>query len=64
MNKKELYRKQADIRKYKQECLANYIISFVNKVYVEKMNFSGLQKRAKNTESVKQRMLWFCVLQL
>lgn len=47
---KELYRKQADIRKYQHECLANYIISLGNKVYVEKMNFSGLQKRAENTE--------------
>lgn len=45
---KELYRKQADIRKYQHECLANYIVSLGNKVYVEKMNFSGLQKRAKN----------------
>lgn len=47
---KELYRKQAGIRKYQHECLANYIVSLGNKVYVEKMNFSGLQKRAKNTE--------------
>ena len=47
---KELYRKQADIRKYQHECLANYIISLGNKVYVEKMNFSGLGRRAKNTE--------------
>lgn len=47
---KELYRKQADIRKYQHECLANYIISLGNKVYVEKMNFVGLQKRAKKTE--------------
>ena len=47
---KELYRKQADIRKYQHECLANYIISLGNKIYVEKMNFAGLQKRAKNTE--------------
>jgi hypothetical protein len=47
---KELFRKQADIRKYQHECLANYIISLGNKVYVEKMNFAGLQKRAKNTE--------------
>lgn len=47
---KELYRKQADIRKYQHECLANYIISLGNKVYVEKMNFAGLQKRAINTE--------------
>lgn len=47
---KELYRKQADIRKYQHECLANYIVSLGNKVYVEKMNFAGLQRRAKNTE--------------
>ena len=47
---KELYRKQSDIRKYQHECLANYIISLGNKVYVEKMNFAGLQKRTKNTE--------------
>lgn len=47
---KELYRKQADIRKYQHECLANYIISLGNKIYVEKMNFAGLQRRVKNTE--------------
>ena len=47
---KELYRKQASIRKYQHECMANYIISLGNKVYVEKMNFAGLQKRVKNTE--------------
>lgn len=47
---KELYRKQADIRKYQHECLANYIISLGNKIYVEKMNFAGLQRRAKKTE--------------
>ena len=47
---KELYRKQADIRKYQHECLANYIISLGNKVYVEKMSFSGLQKRSSKTE--------------
>ena len=47
---KELYRKQADIRKYQHECLANYIISLGNKIYVEKMNFAGLQRRAQKTE--------------
>lgn len=46
---KELYRKQADTRKYQHECLANYIISLGDKVYVENMNFAGLQKRSKNT---------------
>lgn len=52
---KELYRKQADIRKYQHECLANYIISLGNKVYVEKMNFAGLQKRAKNNKGKLKR---------
>ena len=47
---RELYRKQAAIRRYQHECLANYIISLDNKMYVEKMNFAGLQKRAKKTE--------------
>lgn len=47
---KELYRKQSDVRKYQHECLANYIVSLGNNIFVEQMNFSGLQKRAKNTE--------------
>ena len=47
---KELYRKQADIRKYQHEQLANYIISLGNNIYVETMNFSGLQRRSKKTE--------------
>ena len=46
---KELCRKQADVRKYQHECLANYIVSLGDKVYVESMSFSGLQKRAKDT---------------
>ena len=47
---KELYRKQADVRKYQHECLANYIVSLGNNIYVETMNFSGLQKRSAKTE--------------
>lgn len=47
---KELYRKQADVRKYQHECLANYIISIGNNVYVEQMNFAGLQKRVKTEQ--------------
>lgn len=47
---KELYRKQSDVRKYQHECLANYIISLGNKIYVEQMNFAGLQKKATKTE--------------
>ena len=47
---KELYRKQADVRKYQHECLSNYIVSLGNNIYVEHMNFSGLQKRSAKTE--------------
>lgn len=47
---KELYRKQAEIRKYQHECLANYIVSLGNNIYVERMNFTGLQKRSTKTE--------------
>lgn len=47
---KELNRKQADVRKYQHECLANEIISLGNNIYVEKMNFQGLAKRSTKTE--------------
>lgn len=47
---KELYRKQADVRKYQHECLANQIISLGDTIYVEKMNFQGLAKRATKAE--------------
>lgn len=47
---RELYRKQADIRKYQHECLANEILKLGNNIYVEDMNFKGLQKRSKKTE--------------
>lgn len=47
---KELYRKQADVRKYQHECLANQIISLGDTIYVEKMNFSGLAKKSTKTE--------------
>ena len=47
---KELYRKQADVRKYQHECLANQIISLGENIYVEKMNFQGLAKKSTKTE--------------
>ena len=47
---KELYRKQADVRKYQHECLANKIMSLGENIYVEKMNFAGLSKRSTKTE--------------
>lgn len=47
---RELERKNADIRKYQHTCLANHILSLGTEVYVENMNFSGLQRRARETE--------------
>ena len=47
---KALYRKQADVRKYQHECLANQIISLGDNIYVEKMNFAGLSKRSTKIE--------------
>ena len=46
---KDLYRKQADIRRQDHNILANKIIAQSDTVKVEAMNFKGLQKRAKNT---------------
>jgi len=46
---KELHRKQADIRKQSHEILANEILTLGNDIYVETMNYKGLQKRAKKT---------------
>lgn len=43
---RELYRKQADVRKYQHECLANEIISLGDNIYVETMNFRGLAKES------------------
>lgn len=47
---KDLYRKQADIREQDHNIMANEIMKNGNIVYVEQMNFKGLQKRAKKTE--------------
>ena len=47
---KELNRKQAAIRKYQHECLANHIVSLGENIYVETMNFSGLAKKTVKTE--------------
>lgn len=51
---KELNRKQADVRKYQNECLANQIISLGDNIYVETMNFSGLAKKSTKTEKNEQ----------
>ncbi|MEA1975723.1 MAG: hypothetical protein U9N10_09310 [Bacillota bacterium] len=52
---KELLRKQKVLRKQSHEKIANYIISLGNVVYVEDMNFKGLQKRAKKTQLIKKQ---------
>ena len=51
---KELSRKQADVRRYQHECLANQIISLGDNIYVETMNFSGLAKKSTKTEKNEQ----------
>lgn len=48
--RKELYRKQAEIRKQSHNKLANYIINLGDTFYVETMNYSGLQHRVKKTK--------------
>lgn len=46
---RELERKNAAIRKYQHTCLANFVLSQGTEVYVETMNFAGLQRRSKET---------------
>lgn len=46
---REIQRKQAEIRKQSHEKLANYILGLGDKIYVEDMNYKGLQARAKKT---------------
>lgn len=46
---RENQRKQTAIRKQSHEKLANYILELGNEVYVETMNYKGLQKRSKET---------------
>ena len=47
---KDLYRKQADIRQQDHNILANEILKNGNEIYVENMNYKGLQARSKKTE--------------
>lgn len=49
---KDLYRKQADIRRLDHNILANKILRNGNIVYVENMNYKGLQARSKKTEKM------------
>jgi len=48
-----LQQKQADLRKQSHNKLANHILKLGNNFYVEKMNYSGLQRRSKKTTKNK-----------
>lgn len=47
--RKELYRKQSEIRKHDHYKLINELLVLGNKFYVETMNYKGLQARSKET---------------
>ena len=51
---RELFRKQSAVRKLQHECLANEILEQGDNIYVEKMDFKGLQKRSKKTSKNKK----------
>jgi hypothetical protein len=46
---KDLYRQQTDLRQQDHNIMANELLINCNVVFVEEMNFKGLQKRAKKT---------------
>ena len=46
--------KNADIRKYQHTCLANDIIAMGNQIYIEPMNYKGLQKGLKKRKLTKK----------
>ena len=47
---KTLYRRKSAYIKQSHEILSNEILSLGNNVFLEKMNFSALQRRANNTQ--------------
>lgn len=52
--RKELYRKQFELRKVEHYKLVNELIALGDSFYVETMNYKGLQKRAKETTKNKK----------
>lgn len=52
--RKELYRKQAAIRRLSHRLLVYRVLSYGTEIHVEKMNFSALAKRAKETKTSKK----------
>lgn len=51
---REVYRKQAAVRKQSHEELSNFILSLGDKILVETMNYKALQARAKKTTKNKK----------
>lgn len=51
--RRELYRKQAAVRKLQHRELIKFILSLGNEVYIEDMNFKALQKKSKETKKSK-----------
>lgn len=51
--RKELYRKQSEIRKQDHYKMINELLILGDKFYVETMNYQGLQKRSKKTTKNK-----------
>lgn len=52
--RKELYRKQAAVRRLSHQMLVYKVLSFGTDIHVEKMNFAALAKRAKETKKSKK----------
>ncbi|MBN3352149.1 transposase [Clostridium botulinum] len=52
--RKELYRKQTEIRRQDHYKMINWLLTLGDKFYVEDMNYQGLQKRAKKTTKNKK----------
>jgi hypothetical protein len=48
---RELERKNADIRKYQHNCLANETLALGTDIFVEPMAYKSLQRRAKETKT-------------
>lgn len=54
IKRKELYRKQSELRKVEHYKLVNQLIALGDEIYVETMNYKALQKKAKNTTKNKK----------
>lgn len=57
---KEIYRKQAAVRKFQHEQLTNFLLQKGDSFYVEKMSFKGLQKKSQKTEKSEKTGKFKC----